>query len=449
MGISIIKVKCKILFCFFTIFLFLSMCSISQGQTNIDWTVQILDSDMRGGQCSSIGLDSYDNPYISYFGSAYEKGLKCAIWSGSAWEFQVVDPNVEFQGKWSSIAIDSNNKPHIAYTYYSNFTRNSNQTSLKYASWIGSTWNIQTIDSSDNLSAISLFLDSNDNPSLSYMAGSSLNYASWAGSTWNIQTIDSRCNVGGGSNSLFLDSIGNPHLAYSAQGSLKYASWIGSTWNIQTIDSGSFASCSLKLDSTDNPHISYHDMSNITNLSITSLKYASWIGSTWNIQIIDSKGHVGGFNSLALDDEDNPCISYYKSITKIANLTRIEDGDLMFAKWNGTNWTTETVISTGEVGQYSSLALDSEQNPHLACWAAGSNYLVYSKGILALPIITSSPTTTMPITSTPTFTPTPTLSTSPSLFPAPSPTIPEFQTWIILSVFLIITLALVLIVSKK
>ena len=379
-GIVAVKVKFAITIAVLLIFLLSSWCSLSKGLTDIEWTHQMLDG---AGQCTSIALDSSDTPYISYFELGINGGLKCAIMFGNKWDYQIVDPKVEFRGKWSSIAIDSADKPHIAYIYYRNWTQGLDKTSLKYASWTGSTWNIQTIDLSDNLTRVSLCLDSEDNPCLSYSDQTSLKYASWTGSTWNIQTIDTPDNEKSIKyHSIALDSAGTPHIAYSVQTSLKYASWTGSTWNIQTIDIGPFASCSLQIDSKDNPHVSYHDMSNLSTLSVTSLKYASWTGVSWDIQVVDSKGHVGGFNSLALDQDDNPCIAHYKSISTI-NITssvQTEDGDLLYAKLNGANWVNEVVISTGEVGQYCSLALDSQDNPHIACWAAGNNRLVYSEG---------------------------------------------------------------------
>ena len=60
-------------------------------------------------------------------------------------------------------------------------------------------------------------------------------------------------------------------------------------WTTQLVDPtyGFRMSTSLALDSSGNPHISYYDATN------NDLKYASWNGASWNIQIVDSAGDVG------------------------------------------------------------------------------------------------------------------------------------------------------------
>ncbi len=180
-------------------------------------------------------------------------------------------------GRDSSIAIDSDDHPHIAY-------HDIHWENLKYAQWTGSLWSIVVVDSAGYDNKPSLALDSSDNPHISYTHGSlyeyknrTLKYARWTGTAWNIETVDSTGDVGM-SPSLALDSSGNPHISYTdwTNKNLKYARWTGSAWSIEVIDaigdvSGSHlcAHTSLALDSEDRPHISYYDATN------KNLKYAT------------------------------------------------------------------------------------------------------------------------------------------------------------------------------
>jgi len=91
--------------------------------------------------------------------------------------------------------------------------------------------------------------------------------------------------------------------------------------------------------------------------------------SPWTITTVDSTGSVGQYTSIDLDVNDNPHISYLNQ----------DSGYIMYAKWNGTSWLREFVSDAR--GQYvttgrTSIALDGNGNPHISYHHADVAYYV-------------------------------------------------------------------------
>ena len=130
----------------------------------------------------------------------------------------------------------------------------------------------------------------------------------------------------------------------------------------ETVDSGVRTGqySSIAVDSSNNPCVSYYQVG--SSQGSGSLKYAKWSGTAWNIQTVDSVGDVGDFCSLALDSNNNPGISFYDR----------NAADLMYAKWNGTAWNIQTVDASG--GTYTSLAFDSNNNPQISYFTGSLKY---------------------------------------------------------------------------
>jgi hypothetical protein len=226
-------------------------------------------ADKRRGRQPLGRIDSANNPHISYFEYDYCK-LKYAYWNGYTWSTQTVDEPSTGSGtvgNGSSIALDSSNRPQIAY-------RSTSPDQLKFARWNGTGWKIEIVDDLPVLDP-SLVIDDYDVPFISYydVDSANLKYAVWTISLWYKETVDASLNVGRWS-SIALDSIGVPHISYYDLywEDLKYAkNEPGIGWIIRTIDTvGNMGlnGTSLAFDSSDHPHISYNDATN-HNLKLT------------------------------------------------------------------------------------------------------------------------------------------------------------------------------------
>jgi subtilisin family serine protease len=158
-------------------------------------------------------------------------------------------------------------------------------------------------------------------------------------------------------NDIAYDSAGNLHVVYAdsnSGGVLRYITRSASgAWSSTRIVDKSVSGAShlsLAISAKGTVGIAYYDSSN------KDLKYAQLNGSTFSVTRIDSKGTVGEFASLAFSHANKPGVSYYSR----------SGGNLKLAAMGKTNkWAISTVDSGGDVGRYTSLAL----NPKTGQWA--------------------------------------------------------------------------------
>lgn len=108
---------------------------------------------------------------------------------------------------------------------------------------------------------------------------------------------------------------------------------------------------SIALDAQENPMISYYDATN------SQLKFAFWdpVKNRWEIELVDNSGDVGLYTSLAVEPATGaPWISYYDRT----------NGDLKVAKRVQRVWQVSTVDSGGpanyDVGKYTSIGFSPD-----------------------------------------------------------------------------------------
>jgi len=331
-------------------------CGLSNAQ---EWHVETIDS-LSGAvsywRTTSIALDSNNYPHMVY-NSMDTPGLKYAHWTGSEWDIEFIE-STGYVAR-SSIAIDSQDRPHIAYDI---------DYALKYAVWNGTDWEIETIVP-QYACVPSLVLDSQDEPHIAFDycevdSDCDLRYAYRSEGLWKIEIVDPEKGSGWWV-SLALDGNGYPHISYlwftysTVHTELRYAHWTGTEWQTETVDDSSDLpypnSIAIAIDNQNHPHISYWYEDSGTN----ELRYAHGTGKFWDIQVLDSGLHVGARNSIALDSQDNPCIAYQAYFEQ-------DNGFVRYAHWTGSEWNIQDVDHGTGIGDSCSLALDNQNYPHIS-----------------------------------------------------------------------------------
>jgi hypothetical protein len=258
-------------------------------------------------------VDQIPDMCVSYYDNL-NGDLKYTTRSGDFWGEPIVLSCVYDIGQWPSLALDTEGFAHIGYY-------DAQHGTLKYTNEdrCGCEWSVETIDFVGNSgSYTSLAVDADGNPHISYYdeAGGSLKHAEKKNGTWIIEVVDNAGSVGKFT-SLALDIRGNPHISYfdNTNADLKYASRVGGYWIIETVDSDGSVGwhTSLTLDAHGDPHICYCEQDYVPTLEghtlVGTLKYAIINEGRWECTLIDREN--GQFPSLILDAQGNPHISYY------------------------------------------------------------------------------------------------------------------------------------------
>jgi len=311
------------------------------------WSTQLIDTE---GTDSSLVVDRDGNVHVSYR-FLTKSQLKYAFLpsGGSQWFTMSLDQMLgDFQ---SRITVDEKGNPYICYT----------PKVLKFASFDGRRWTTQAVDPGGGVVNYycSVRVGADGSPQVSWYveSGVFLRYAILKDGVWTAQNIDVQ-GTPGKFNSMILDAHGNPHVSYiSLLGcKLKYAHYDGKGWIRSTLDASDLSPLggdrgmgnSITLDRQGNPMISYFDSQ--------SLKFAHLVNGKWKLETLDHFPQITlwgwrNFRSnIVLDRDGNPHIGYESIL------------GLKHAWWDGSIWKTQLILAPAGTTFDGAMDIDSNNN---------------------------------------------------------------------------------------
>ncbi len=255
-------------------------------------------------------------------------------------------------GYWSSIAVDSAGRPHIAY----HAERGSDQI-LLYAHFDGAAWQIEEIGPGGYSTAIAI--DADDHPHIVHgHFDGSFEYLHRDDSGWQHETPAGFTAKWTSQMSLVLDSAGHAHVGMqeTVNGHPIYATNASGDWTAFELSGEFSAVVSLVLDSLEHPHVALP-------LSDTgTVRYSHFDGSQWLSEDLYDPNDLppGAWSkpqaaALVLDAHDRPQIVFKGQIY----LSSGASGDfVIYAYHDGADW-RGTALTHHPASDWAQLAIDA------------------------------------------------------------------------------------------
>ncbi len=262
----------------------------------------------------------------------------------SVWQREAPDSTGTDKGWYCSLAIDSENNPHIAY-YDADFQ------DLRYAHYQNGIWTVEIVDSIGHAGEYcSLALDSQDRPHISYQQVYlnqylSLKYATLTDTGWAKIIVDTPKDTtyyeSGENSSIAIDGNDYPCISYTQYypTKIKFAFEDENGWHIADVtDVYTSYFTKLVFDNNDQPVIGFHYYEQEDTVYHNRLKiaYLNPTDSTWSIVTVpDSIGSTsyGDLLGFDMDSQNNAYFTYQNYWYDYLRL----------AVYDGQSWSIETV----------------------------------------------------------------------------------------------------------
>ena len=307
--------------------LFVLMLFVAGNAQAAVWQNEIIEDGVSGAHVS-FGLDRFRDNHAAYVG-AEAGAINYAKWNGTQWLPEVIRSG--FQSIESiSLAVDQNFEI-VMVGFIARAI--SGGTELYLARKVSSgSWSTELVSSSATLKAVTLSINDAGSPRMMFTQSEGgvtlLRYARYTGTQWVLSNVDRANDIT--AVSIVLDSTLNPHVSYVVNTStgiyLKFAQFANALWQFQLLEAGA-SETSIVLAPGNNPRIAYTVGS--------QLKYAERVNGAWQTETALSTASLRGI-SLAIDPAVNPGISFVNGL-----------GEVMFTRRMGTTWTHDIADALG------------------------------------------------------------------------------------------------------
>ncbi|MCC6536724.1 MAG: hypothetical protein IT162_04190 [Bryobacterales bacterium] len=365
------------------------------------WSIETVDT-AGPAKSSEVRVDAEGNLHVVYVvDEGNRHPLKYAFWDRAHKKWFAMQ--IAELAATASLALDSQQRPHISVVDYGT----ASGSKLRYLYWNGKAWVKEAIPLSSDVIAYfsSIALDSQDRPSISFYEYRGprdseirirLRNVSKTAGYWQVRTVDPQegsgkfnCMVAGGKNQLV---IAYANVATGTTG-LRLATWKDGVWRSEVVESGEgttgetvgFSAC-VALDADGDPHVTY------SNASRPGIRYASRKQGKWTILGVDALAGVGypDRNGIAIAPDQRPYLSYFdagrgelrvaypsepgsrKWVVEVVDAggcgfnssIRIHDGSLMVSYGDGTKGTLK--VARRPLAASVSSAAPSSESPQAA-----------------------------------------------------------------------------------
>jgi hypothetical protein len=359
-----------------------------------DFVITTVDQSMGVGRYASLAIEpTTGHARISYYDETNEHlkyAREYASGLGHAWTITTVDSDdADPGGNKTAIALDSTSyhAPHIAYTKLDGHVWHAWQTCSGSPPFIICEWHTEEVD--DVVVAggtnITMALDSNNHPHLAYYDSTThtLHYAVYDGSDWSYGEVPDTGSYYGLEPSLAIDTNDRPAIAYRTSVAIRYAWKTGDNWDDWAfstvyVDSGApgvptYPSLLLLNNNSDFPYISFIDADYHVRLAYWDEMDPSCPGTTGELAcpVVDNRSDFMNVTSLAREYSSG---TYYYRMVYMNEHT----GELHYLYENSVGWNDLYVDMDIKVGQFSSIKAFLN-GAHISYYDSSSTGLKYTQ----------------------------------------------------------------------